>query len=451
MSVSHTILSLISKYKLGTSRTFLNILRENKSKKVNISDVTSALKDLVRKGKIEVLSIKIGSKNRNIFYQINEEEYVEKKIKEIQGTIFDLLETNKMMSTSEILREVSKKTKVDADVIFLILKTMTIRNELKLLPVVKATGKLTSFYFLPKNESLVLNLKEKIREYLGRKKWGFTEELTNLFPELSYEVTSLILKHLLSIGELNRLLVYLDKERQRATYLYVIPGYKLEAEKWLSEHLGEAVDWVLKYRQVIMLRETQSKFSEYLKIFSLSEEVAERAYELLVSAFKKGFTRGRKLDVLSLGCFYTAAKICGSPLSVYELVSKICEPPYQPYIKSVLRVSKDLRREFKIPIQKLALFSIDENRIEKILDSLSLTKDEKSKIKNNVLNLLNNLPKRVIVGKNPTSIVCALIYISTTQLRIPITQKEIASVAGITEVTIRNRYKELSECLGINI
>ena len=33
----------------------------------------------------------------------------------------------------------------------------------------------------------------------------------------------------------------------------------------------------------------------------------------------------------------------------------------------------------------------------------------------------------------------------------PCTQKEVAEVAGVTEVTIRNRYKELTEKLGIKI
>ncbi len=31
------------------------------------------------------------------------------------------------------------------------------------------------------------------------------------------------------------------------------------------------------------------------------------------------------------------------------------------------------------------------------------------------------------------------------------TQREVADVAGVTEVTIRNRYKELAEKLDINI
>jgi transcription initiation factor TFIIB len=41
----------------------------------------------------------------------------------------------------------------------------------------------------------------------------------------------------------------------------------------------------------------------------------------------------------------------------------------------------------------------------------------------------------------------AAIYIACLQQNEKITQKEIAEVAGVTEVTVRNRYKELKKQL----
>ena len=45
-------------------------------------------------------------------------------------------------------------------------------------------------------------------------------------------------------------------------------------------------------------------------------------------------------------------------------------------------------------------------------------------------------------GKNPVGIVAACIYIACNELEEKRTQREIAQSLNITEVTIRNRYKE---------
>ena len=54
-------------------------------------------------------------------------------------------------------------------------------------------------------------------------------------------------------------------------------------------------------------------------------------------------------------------------------------------------------------------------------------------------------------GRGPTGVAAAAIYIASISLNERRTQREVAEVAGVTEVTIRNRYKELTEKLGINV
>ena len=54
-------------------------------------------------------------------------------------------------------------------------------------------------------------------------------------------------------------------------------------------------------------------------------------------------------------------------------------------------------------------------------------------------------------GKGPTGIAAAAIYISSILEDTPRTQRAIAEVAGVTEVTIRNRYKEIAKKIGITI
>jgi transcription initiation factor TFIIB len=46
-------------------------------------------------------------------------------------------------------------------------------------------------------------------------------------------------------------------------------------------------------------------------------------------------------------------------------------------------------------------------------------------------------------GRGPTGIAAASLYVAALLNEEKRTQREVADVAGVTEVTIRNRYKEL--------
>ena len=50
----------------------------------------------------------------------------------------------------------------------------------------------------------------------------------------------------------------------------------------------------------------------------------------------------------------------------------------------------------------------------------------------------------------PSGVAAATIYIAAILCNKPCTQKEVAEVAGVTEVTIRNRYKRISVAIGMN-
>ena len=50
-------------------------------------------------------------------------------------------------------------------------------------------------------------------------------------------------------------------------------------------------------------------------------------------------------------------------------------------------------------------------------------------------------------GRGPAGVAAAALYVAALMNDEKKTQREVADVAGITEVTIRNRYKELIEQL----
>jgi transcription initiation factor TFIIB len=52
-------------------------------------------------------------------------------------------------------------------------------------------------------------------------------------------------------------------------------------------------------------------------------------------------------------------------------------------------------------------------------------------------------------GRGPAGIAAAALYVAALMNDEKKTQREVADIAGITEVTIRNRYKELIEKLDL--
>ena len=54
-------------------------------------------------------------------------------------------------------------------------------------------------------------------------------------------------------------------------------------------------------------------------------------------------------------------------------------------------------------------------------------------------------------GKSPTGVAAAAVYVASRLGNTARTQREVADISGVTEVTIRNRYKEIVGQLGLEI
>jgi transcription initiation factor TFIIB len=108
--------------------------------------------------------------------------------------------------------------------------------------------------------------------------------------------------------------------------------------------------------------------------------------------------------------------------------------------RSYRRIISEL--DIKVPL-------IDPRKyIVKVANNLNF--DEK--IKRKALELMEQAQKKhVIVGKDPISMAASIIYLVNLSERKPKTQAEIAKAAGVTEVTVRNRAKELRKKLDVRL
>jgi len=171
----------------------------------------------------------------------------------------------------------------------------------------------------------------------------------------------------------------------------------------------------------------------------LPRTVRETAAMIYRKAASKKLVRGRSIEGVSAAALYAACRQCHVPRTLDEISS----------IAHMLR--KDVGRNYRYVARELGLKLIPtspEDYISRFCSELKLSGGVKAKT---IEILKEAADKELTSGRGPTGIAAAALYIATVLCGERRTQREIADVAGVTEVTIRNRYKELAEKLDIDI
>jgi len=177
------------------------------------------------------------------------------------------------------------------------------------------------------------------------------------------------------------------------------------------------------------------RVSSYLKLPKSVEEESARIYTLAV---QRGLVRGRSMESVVAGSLYAACRRHEVPRTLDELseASGIEK-------KEIGRTYRFVTRELGITI----LPSNPADYIARFSSSLKLTPETQSK----AIEILEKAQKHELTsGRGPTGIAAAALYVSALVHGEKRTQREVADVAGVTEVTIRNRYKELLDELGLD-
>ena len=109
---------------------------------------------------------------------------------------------------------------------------------------------------------------------------------------------------------------------------------------------------------------------------------------------------------------------------------------------------KTLSRSYRILVTELDISTppvIDPMKcIVKVANNADLDENTKRR----AMDVMNNITKREIsAGKHPMAVAATVLYVSCLNSGVNIRQADIADAAGITEVTLRNRYKDLKNKL----
>ncbi len=174
------------------------------------------------------------------------------------------------------------------------------------------------------------------------------------------------------------------------------------------------------------------RVSSYLKLPKSVEEEAARIYTLAV---QRGLVRGRSMESVVAGALYAACRRHEVPRTLDELseTSGIEK-------KEIGRTYRFVTRELGISI----LPSNPADYIARFASALKLSAETQS----HAIEVLEAAQREELTsGRGPTGIAAAALYVAALVHGEKRTQREVADVAGVTEVTIRNRYKELLEKL----
>src|SRR6185312_3668302 len=174
-------------------------------------------------------------------------------------------------------------------------------------------------------------------------------------------------------------------------------------------------------------RNFRQAFSELDRLkdkLALSDAVIEKTAYIYRKALDKGLVRGRSIPGLVAAALYAACRDTETPRTLTDVAR--C---YRLLLREL-----DLKMPVVDPIKCVA----------RIASKAGLSE----KTKRRALQILKDAAEiEISAGKDPMGLAAAALYLSCVMNGENKTQKDVAQAAGVTEVTIRNRYKGLKESL----
>jgi transcription initiation factor TFIIB len=180
-----------------------------------------------------------------------------------------------------------------------------------------------------------------------------------------------------------------------------------------------------------------SELQRIVSYINLSRPIHERIAKYYEEAVNKGLVRGRSIESVVAALTYAVSREFGSPRTLDEIAEASGVDK-----REIGRTYRYIARELEIRILPADPITF----IPRFCSMLGLS----DKVQAKSAEILKKAKKYdVTSGKGPTGVAAAAIYIACVLVGEKRTQREVADICSITEVTIRNRYKELVEKLGI--
>jgi transcription initiation factor TFIIB len=164
---------------------------------------------------------------------------------------------------------------------------------------------------------------------------------------------------------------------------------------------------------------------------ALPDALVEKAAYMYRKAKGNGLTRGRTISGLVSACTYAACREMNIPRTLKDIAeASNISHKHLAKMYRLLIIELDVKVPLVDQIKCIAKVANKANLSEKTKRQAIIIMDEVTK-------------KQVSAGKNPMGFAATILYLSCLKTGENKTQTDIAEAAGVTEVTLRNRCKEL--------
>lgn len=240
----------------------------------------------------------------------------------------------------------------------------------------------------------------------------------------------------------------------------IASGSKDYAGKSIDYQMAEQMNSIRKWHtrsrivspQERRLSNVLTKISETCAVMSLPKLLVETAAMLYRNYESRQEAKGKSIACMAAATIYLACKKCQVVRSLDEIVEatgvteqdrssvKLASKYYRMMVMEMSAFSEEAPVQ-EMPQQQQAPVA---TAIDHYISKLSNMAKIDTKVERLAIDVAHKTDDHMLAdGKAPNGLAAAYIYVASILLGINILQRDVSSLSGVTEVTIRNRCKDM--------
>jgi transcription initiation factor TFIIB len=189
-----------------------------------------------------------------------------------------------------------------------------------------------------------------------------------------------------------------------------------------------------------------TKITEACDNINLSKNVLETSSMIYRNLEDHIEVKGKSIVAITAATIYMACKQCEVVRTLEEICKEICPA------KDVKTKTKLAARYYRTMVMEMGVTHAPVVTMNRYISKIANMTDTDVRIERLALEIADKTKEGgVSDGKAPNGLAAAYLYMSSVLLGQSVMQRDISSTAKVTEVTIRNRCKEILQCYKLKI